>query len=166
MKLCVWAPISKFSIYWQCLADKETEAEGWCCRSQKQKASWVNVLPAVARQEQVDFVNSQVLSRQQTDQIVAQARSNPHHVVQLMPRRRHLPPAPFTTSSLQQAAGSRLKYGSEDEGSPSSIRTGLYHMRTDSVALSEDYCLQARQWLQQHDPKMCQSGGYREVKLD
>jgi DNA topoisomerase-1 len=29
----------------------------------------------------------------------------------------------------------------------------ITYMRTDSVALSEDYCLQARKWLQQHDPQ-------------
>jgi len=39
----------------------------------------------------------------------------------------------------------------------------ITYMRTDSVALSET--IVKRQWLQ-HDPKMCQSGGYREVKLD
>ena len=96
-----------------------------------------------------------VLSEDQAEQLVAQAQSNAHQVVQVngttIARK---PPAPFTTSSLQQASGSRLKYGSEKT---MKLAQTLYeqgyitYMRTDSVALSEDYCQEARQWLQQYD---------------
>jgi len=39
----------------------------------------------------------------------------------------------------------------------------ITYMRTDSVALSEDYCSQARQWLQ-HDPRMCQAGDHEKTR--
>jgi len=55
-----------------------------------------------------------VLSQAQADQIVSEARLNAHHVVQVDGTTTfRKPPAPFITSSLQQTAGSRLKYGSE-----------------------------------------------------
>lgn len=96
-----------------------------------------------------------VLSQQQPDQILAQARSNLHQVIKVdVKAENREPPAPFTTSSLQQAAGLRLKFGSEKT---MKLAQTLYeqgyitYMRTDSVTLAEDYCTEARQWLQQHD---------------
>ena len=67
---------------------------------------------ASSPEKQVESVR--VLSQEQADQLIAQARSNSHYVVQVEAKTTtRKPPAPFTTSSLQQAAGSRLKFGSE-----------------------------------------------------
>lgn len=105
------------------------------------------------KEKQVE--SARVLSQEQAEQIVAQARSQSHQVVQLNTTTvKRKPPAPFTTSSLQQAAGSRLKFGSEKT---MKVAQALYeqghitYMRTDSVSLSEDYCREARQYLQEHD---------------
>lgn len=107
------------------------------------------------KEKQVESVR--VLSQEQADELVATARAHPHHVVRIdSSTTTRKPPAPFTTSSLQQAAGSRLKYSSERT---MQIAQSLYeqgyitYMRTDSVQLSEDYCQQARAWLQKHDPE-------------
>lgn len=98
-----------------------------------------------------------VLSQSQAEKLVAFARSNVHHVARVdTTTTTRKPPAPFTTSSMQQAAGSRLKYGSEKT---MKLAQTLYeqghitYMRTDSVVLSEEYCSQARQWLERHDPQ-------------
>ncbi|WP_347276483.1 type IA DNA topoisomerase [Chroococcidiopsis sp [FACHB-1243]] len=98
-----------------------------------------------------------VRSQQQADELVAIARAHCHQVVSVeSTATSRKPPAPFTTSTLQQAAGSRLKYGSEKT---MKLAQSLYeqghitYMRTDSVALSEQYTAAARSFLQRHDPQ-------------
>ncbi len=107
------------------------------------------------QKKQVESVR--VLAQQQADHLVDLARTHPHKVVSVDAKTEsRKPPAPFTTSSLQQAAGSRLKYGSEKtmKLAQTLYEQGLItYMRTDSVALSDDYCQEARQWLQQNDPQ-------------
>ncbi len=100
--------------------------------------------------------STRVLSQAEAERLVEIAKANPHQVLtiegKLAPKK---PPAPFITSSLQQAAGARLKFSPEHT---MSIAQKLYeaglitYMRTDSVELSVDFCTAAREWLLAHDP--------------
>jgi DNA topoisomerase-1 len=96
-----------------------------------------------------------VLSQAEADRLVAQARQFPHQVMSIEGKVvDRTPPPPFITSTLQQAAGSRLKFSPEKtmQVAQSLYEAGLItYMRTDSVALSPEFCEQARQWLVQHD---------------
>jgi DNA topoisomerase-1 len=57
---------------------------------------------------------TKVLSEAEAERLVAIARQFPHQVVKVEGKTvSKSPPAPFTTSSLQQAAGSRLKWSPE-----------------------------------------------------
>jgi DNA topoisomerase-1 len=87
---------------------------------------------------------------------VAIARSHPHRVLQIEGKQTtQSPPPPFVTSTLQQAAGSKLHFSPEQT---MKVAQSLYekghitYMRTDSVVLSAPFCESVRQYLQQHDP--------------
>jgi DNA topoisomerase I len=99
--------------------------------------------------------STRVLSQAEADRLVAIGAAQPHQVQKiegkLSPKK---PPAPFITSSLQQAAGSRLKFSPEHTMSVAQklYEAGLItYMRTDSVELSQDFCKAARAWLSTHD---------------
>ena len=97
-----------------------------------------------------------VLSEAEAQRLVAIARNNPHQVIKVESKLTDKkPPPPFTTSSLQQAAGARLKYSPEKTMKIAQhlFESGLitYH-RTDSKNLSEDYIRAARKYLQEKDP--------------
>jgi DNA topoisomerase-1 len=99
--------------------------------------------------------STRVLSQQGADRLVALAQNHSHVVLNVEGKTtQKKPPAPFTTSSLQQAAGSRLKFSPEHT---MQIAQKLYeaghitYMRTDSVQLSPEFCAAAREWLQAHD---------------
>jgi len=146
--------------YWSVFVDY---AEGFrayyagSTASQDAKAAEVDAKDDAADAKEKKVESVRVLSQEEALQLVAIARANAHHVAKLdTTTTTRKPPAPFTTSSMQQAAGSRLKYGSEKT---MKVAQTLYeqghitYMRTDSVALSDDYCSQARQWLERHDPQ-------------
>jgi DNA topoisomerase I len=100
--------------------------------------------------------SARVLSQAEAERWVAIAQTHPHTVKQIEGKQTpKKPPAPFTTSSLQQAAGSRLKFSPEQtmQVAQKLYEAGLItYMRTDSVHLSPDFCAAARNWLEAHDP--------------
>jgi DNA topoisomerase-1 len=97
-----------------------------------------------------------VLSQAQADRLVQQAQAFPHQVVSIEGKVvNRTPPPPFVTSTLQQAAGSRLKFSPEKtmQVAQSLYEAGhITYMRTDSIELSPEYRAAARQWLTNHDP--------------
>nr|MDJ0597166.1 type I DNA topoisomerase [Pleurocapsa sp. MO_226.B13] len=85
------------------------------------------------------------------------ARHNPHQVVDIQKKtHKKNPPPPFTTSSLQQSAGAKLKFNPEKtmQIAQHLFESGLitYH-RTDSTNLSNDFIAAARKYLQEKDPQ-------------
>lgn len=97
-----------------------------------------------------------VTSQAEADRLVATAQQHSHSVTQIQGKiANRTPTPPFITSSLQQTAGSRLRFSPEHtmKVAQSLYEAGLItYMRTDSVALSPEFCAQARQWLEEHDP--------------
>lgn len=99
--------------------------------------------------------STRVLSQAEANRLVQIAEEENHTIEQiegkLSPK---TPPAPFITSSLQQAAGSRQKLSPERtmEVAQKLYEKGLItYMRTDSVQLSPEFCQAARHWLQTND---------------
>ena len=100
---------------------------------------------------------TRVKTQELADQLVAIAKSHPHQVVSVQSKITFKqPPAAFTTSSLQQAAGARLKFNPE---STMRIAQKLYeagyitYMRTDSSMLSDEFCAAVRLYLTENDPE-------------
>ncbi|GAP94673.1 type I DNA topoisomerase [Leptolyngbya sp. NIES-2104] len=100
--------------------------------------------------------STRVLSETEADRLVQQAQAFPHRVLSIEGKTiNRTPPPPFVTSTLQQAAGSRLKFSPEKtmQVAQSLYEAGhITYMRTDSIELSPEYRSAARQWLIEHDP--------------
>lgn len=99
--------------------------------------------------------SSRVLTLEKAEQLVAIALNFPHLVHSIEGKTiERQPPPPFTTSTLQQAAGSRLKFSPKQtmELAQSLYEKGLItYMRTDSSHLSEEFCASVKQWLGNKD---------------
>lgn len=100
--------------------------------------------------------SDRVTNQAEADRLVAIARANPHQVVTVEGKVAHQsPPPPFITSTLQQAAGAKLRFSPDKT---MKVAQALYeaghitYMRTDSVTLAEPFCLAVRQYLEEHDP--------------
>ncbi|MBD0335802.1 MAG: type I DNA topoisomerase [Cyanobacteria bacterium Co-bin13] len=109
-----------------------------------------------AQEQGSEKESERVTSQARADQLVAIAQSHPHRVVEIEGKQtKQSPPAPFVTSTLQQAAGAKLHFSPEQT---MKVAQSLYekghitYMRTDSVMLSAAFCESVRQYLQQHDP--------------
>ncbi|MDM9381345.1 type I DNA topoisomerase [Chlorogloeopsis sp. ULAP01] len=101
--------------------------------------------------------SKRVLSEAEATRLVEEARRYPHQIIQIEGKTVHRqPPPPFTTSTLQQAAGSKLKFTPDKTMllAQKLYEAGLItYMRTDSVMLSPEFVKSARQWLEQNDPQ-------------
>ncbi|BAY97923.1 DNA topoisomerase I [Tolypothrix tenuis PCC 7101] len=101
--------------------------------------------------------STRVLAEAEANRLVEEARRHPHKVVQFEGKIvNRQPPPPFITSTLQQAAGSRLRFAPEKtmQVAQKLYEAGLItYMRTDSVMLSPEFCDSARKWLEQNDPQ-------------
>ncbi|EDX82448.1 DNA topoisomerase I [Synechococcus sp. PCC 7335] len=99
--------------------------------------------------------STRVISVTEADRLVEIAQQHPHQVKSIEGKTtRRKPPPAFITSSLQQTAGSRLRFSPEHtmKVAQSLYEAGLItYMRTDSTMLSPEFCSQARQWLENHD---------------
>ncbi|MEH2067571.1 MAG: type I DNA topoisomerase [Nostoc sp.] len=101
--------------------------------------------------------SKRVLSEAQATRLVEEAHRHPHQVIKVEGKIvQRQPPPPFTTSTLQQAAGSKLRFSPDKtmQVAQKLYEAGLItYMRTDSVMLSPEFCAAARQWLEQNDPQ-------------
>ncbi|MTJ14346.1 type I DNA topoisomerase [Anabaena sp. UHCC 0187] len=101
--------------------------------------------------------SKRVLSEAEANRLVEEAKRHPHQIIHLEGKLVYRqPPPPFTTSTLQQAAGSKLKFSPDKtmQVAQKLYEAGLItYMRTDSVMLSPEFCASARQWLEQNDPQ-------------
>jgi DNA topoisomerase-1 len=104
-----------------------------------------------AKQQESDRVTSQA----EADRLVEIAREQPHQVIRVEGKTvSQAPPPPFITSTLQQAAGAKLKFSPDQSMRVAQIlyEAGyITYMRTDSVMLAEPFCAAVQQFLQQHD---------------
>ena len=100
--------------------------------------------------------SEKVISQAEADRLVAIAQTHPHKVFSTEGKlKRQSPPPPFITSTLQQSAGTKLRFTPDQT---MKVAQSLYegghitYMRTDSVVLSADFCTAVRDYLTQHDP--------------
>lgn len=113
-------------------------------------------ISATGEEKGAEKESERVTSQERANELVAIAQSHPHQVIQIEGKQTtQSPPPPFVTSTLQQAAGSKLHFSPEQT---MKVAQALYekghitYMRTDSVVLSAPFCDSVRQYLQQHDP--------------
>ncbi|WP_370588031.1 type I DNA topoisomerase [Trichocoleus sp. FACHB-591] len=143
--------------YWSVFVDYAEGLRAYY-RSQPTEAKAETTQPDDAAQKAEGQIpeSDRVTSQAAADRLVEIAQQNPHHVVSVEGKTAtRTPPPPFITSTLQQAAGSRLRFSPEKtmQVAQSLYEAGLItYMRTDSIALSPEFCTQARQWLEAHDP--------------
>jgi DNA topoisomerase-1 len=109
-----------------------------------------------AGSEEAALESDRITSQTEADRIVAIAHSSEHQVLEVTGKIiKQNPPPAFTTSSLQQAASSRYKFGPE---LTMQLAQKLYegghitYMRTDSVHLSDEFCEAVREYLAANDP--------------
>ncbi len=118
----------------------------------------------VVNDDNKDKESTRIFSEAEAERLVAvaggalsaNAKSNPHHVINVENKTTtKSPPPPFTTSTMQQAAGSKLKLSPEKTMQVAQkLYEGGYitYMRTDSVSLSDEFVASALKRLRETDP--------------
>lgn len=134
-----------------------TYPEGFKALYRASKAGSQDTDAAVSEeQEAKESESDRITDPKIAAQIVSEAQSKPHKIVKVESQQATLnAPAPFTTSSLQQAAGALLKLAPERTMELAQVlyeQGMITYMRTDSVALSASFCEAALAYLQQTDP--------------
>lgn len=100
--------------------------------------------------------SARVLSEAEALELLSVAQNSPHKIIQSEGKLiSQQPPPPLITSTLQQVAGSKLKFSPEKimQVAQKLYETGLItYMRTDSVMLSGEFVDSVRKWLEINDP--------------
>jgi len=124
--------------------------------SARTKTPAVGAPPDDAAEGKESQESDRVTSQAEADRLVAIAQSSPHQVATVEGKTTtQAAPPPFITSSLQQAAGTKLRFSPEKT---MKVAQSLYeaghitYMRTDSVTLAAPFRAAVRHYLEQHDP--------------
>jgi DNA topoisomerase I len=120
---------------------------------------------AAERSESSSIESLKILSAKEAERIVAVSQNNPHIVLTATTKAATKdPPPPLTTSTLQQVGSVKCGFSPEQtmkiaqelfEGVdlPNGRKSLITYHRTDSIALSEEFCQAVIEWLQSHDPE-------------
>jgi DNA topoisomerase I len=120
---------------------------------------------AAERSESPIVESLKILSAEEADRIVAVSQNNSHIVLTATTKAATKdPPPPLTTSTLQQVGSVKCGFSPEEtmkiaqelfEGVdlPDGRKSLITYHRTDSIALSEEFCQAVIEWLQGHDPE-------------
>lgn len=99
---------------------------------------------------------ARVSTQAEADKLLAIARNAPHKILSVEGKLKHQsPPPPFITSTLQQSAGSKLRFTPDQT---MKVAQSLYeaghitYMRTDSVVLAAPFQAAVKAYLTQNDP--------------
>ena len=162
--------VQSATLHLLCMREREIQAfvpqnywSVWVCYGEGFKAFYRNRLQPqrkktqdIAEDKKAEPESERVTSQERANELVAIAQAHPHTVVRVEGKQTtQSPPPPFVTSTLQQAAGSKLRFSPEQT---MKVAQSLYekgyitYMRTDSVNLSASFCESVRAYLQQHDP--------------
>ncbi|MEX0272282.1 type I DNA topoisomerase [Leptolyngbyaceae cyanobacterium UHCC 1019] len=142
--------------YWSCYVDYKEGFRAFYYRGGSSPSTEETVDDAADPADKKAPESDRVLSEAEADLLIQFAQQYPHRVVSIEGKTvNRTPPAPFTTSTLQQAAGSKLRLSPEQT---MQIAQGLYekgiitYHRSDSTYLSPEFVQSVRNWLSSHDP--------------
>ena len=156
--------------YWSVFVEYTEGFRAYYLGSVTEQAAAEEADDATSPTELPKLESARVTTEAEANRLVQIAQASAHQVITVEGKTatRNPPPA-FVTSTLQQAAGARLRFSPEKtmQVAQSLYEAGLItYMRTDSVSLSPEFCAQARQWLEANDPANLptKAAKHRQVK--